>query len=334
LILSSADDWYALFTAVGLVMWRKFAEELERLRAELKEKPKVVGRYAQAYAAIVAALRTYGLSDLADKVIAMLENRERRDETLELFASTISNMWNDVVAKRLPEEIYIKMFQLIDGSDVFFVPLTSVVRYAASRLMAMPGDVPQVTDRVRLEESANATFKTIEQWMRRTIPQELRNDKNLLAYLQGHPALRLLLFKIRNTYGNLVWAVAVTEHIAKTLTILETTNDIETTMAVFCTIRRRICEEVDLPQKEQICRSEECEDLLQQQQQNTADAERQPAGVQQQSQQSAQQQGSDTQQHSSELSQRGEEDDDGLKSMTVSEVLNILRDMLGDDGGS
>jgi len=287
LILPSADDWYAFFTAVGLMMWQRFIQELERLRAELKEKPRVVGRYAQAYAAVVAALRAYGLSDLADKVMAMLENKERKDEALELFATTISNMWDDVVAKKLPEEIYIKMFSLGDGSDVVFVPLTSVVRYAASRLMVIPGDVPQVTDRVKLEESANASFRTIEQWMRRTIPQELRNDKNLAAYIQGHPALRLILFKSKNPYGHLVWAVAVTEHIAKALTNLATTNDLETAMAVFCIVRRKICEEVDIPQKEQICRTEECEDTLQQ---KPPGAESQKVDAQQQNQQQPQDQ--------------------------------------------
>jgi hypothetical protein len=264
LTLSSPEDWYAFFMAVGLLMWKKFYEELERLRAELKERPRVVGRYAQAYAAVIAALRAYGLSELADKVVAMLENRERRDEVLELFAATISSLWDDVVSRRLPEEIYVKVLQLSDGSDVVFIPLTSVVRYAASRLMSMSGDVPQVTDRVRLEESANASFRTIEHWMRRTIPQELRNDKNLAAYLQGHPALRLLLFKSRNPYGHPVWTVAITEPAVKSLTMLATTNDIETAMAVFCTVRRRICDEVDLPQKEYVCRAEGCEDLLQQ----------------------------------------------------------------------
>jgi hypothetical protein len=272
LVLPGPEDWYALFTAVGLVMCQKFAEELERLRAGLKERPRVVGRYAQAYAAVVAALRAYGLGDLADRAMSMLENRERRDEALEAFVSTISSLWDDVVSGRLPEEIYVKRTSLTDGSDVVFVPLTSVVRYAASRLMLMLGDVPQVTDRVRLEESANASFRTIEHWMRRTIPQELRNDKNLLAYLQGHPALKLLLFKTRNPYSHSVWAVAVAEPSVKALTLLATTNDIETAMAVFCTVRRRICDEFDMPQKEQVCRAEDCEELVQQQ---TAVAERQ-----------------------------------------------------------
>jgi hypothetical protein len=332
LILSGPEDWYAFFTAVGLFMWKKFAEELERLRAELKERPRVVGRYAQTYAAVIAALRAYGLSDLADKVMSMLENKERKDEALEMFVATVLSIWDDVVAKRLPEEIYVKMFQLSDGSDVVFAPLTSVVRYAASRLMAMPGDVPQVTDRVRLEESANATFKTIEQWMRRTIPQELRNDKNLLAYLQGHPVLKLLLFKAKNPHGHSVWSVAINEHVAKVASIIASTNDVEVAMSVFCTIRRRICEEVDLPQKEQMCRSEECEDILQQ---NKTDTEQQLASTQQQRQQSSQQQQlASTQQHSSELSQRDEKSRDELKSMTVAEVLDALREMLGDDGGS
>jgi hypothetical protein len=287
LILPGPEDWYAFFTAVGLFMWRRFAEELERLRAELKERPRVVGRYAQAYAAVIASLRAYGLSDLADKVLAMLENRERRDEALELFAATISGMWDDVVAKRLPEEIYVKVFQLSDGSEVVFAPLTSVVRYAASRLVAMPSDVPQVTDRIRLEESSNASFRTIEHWMRRTIPQELRNDKNMLAYLQGHPALKLLVFKSRNAYGNLVWAVAVTEHVVKALSMLASVSDVETAMSVFCVTRRRICDEVDLPQKEQLCRTEECEETLQQHEQLPTDGqqkspEQQPVANQQQ----------------------------------------------------
>jgi hypothetical protein len=297
LILPSAEDWYALFTAVGLMMWRRFIDEMERLRAELKERPKVFGRYAQAYAAVVAALRAYGLGDLADRVMAMLENKERRDEVLELLAATISNLWSDIVSKKLPEEIYIKLFQFSDGSELAFVPLSSIVRYAASKLMAMPGDVPQVTDRVRLEESANASFKTIEQWMRRTIPQELRNDKNLAAYLQGHPALRLLLFKGRNPYGNPVWSVAVTEQLVKALMALATTNDIETAIIVFCTIRHKICDEIDLPQKEQVCRVEGCEDIPPQ----PIGTEQQQTDAQQQSQQSthestgANQQGVETQ---------------------------------------
>jgi len=343
LILPSAEDWYAFFTAVGLVMWQRFIQELERFRSELKEKPKVVGRYAQAYAAVVAALRAYGLSDLADRVMAMLENKERRDETLELFAATISNLWNDVVSRRLPEEIYIKMFQLSDGSDMVFVPLTSVVRYAASRLMAMPGDVPQVTDRVKLEESANATFRTIEQWMRRTIPQELRNDKNLAAYIQGHPALRLILFKSKNTYGNLVWAVAVTEHVAKALTVLATTNDLETAMAVFCIIRRKICEEVDIPQKELMCRIEECEDLQQPKQPNeesqtSARQQVATAGgeLHQQAQTHGQPEGTvATQQHvqQEQIQQQPvhQTKSGETKHMTLPEILDALKDILGDD---
>jgi hypothetical protein len=279
LTLSGPEDWYAFFTAVGLFMWRKFAEELERLRAELKERPKVVGRYAQTYAAVVAALRAYGLSDLADKVLSMLESRERRDETLEIFAITVSSIWDDIVAKRLSEEIYIKMFQLSDGSDVVFAPLTSVVRYAASRMVAMSGDVPQVTDRVKLEESSNASFRTIEHWMRRTIPQELRNDKNLLSYLQGHPALKLLLFKVKNPYGHPVWSVAVTEHVVKALSILTSINDIEVAMSVFCATRRKICDEVDMPQKEHVCRAEECVEMLQQQEQPKTESP--PADTQQ-----------------------------------------------------
>ena len=264
LVLPSSEDWYAFFTAVGLMMWRRFADELERLRAEFKERPRVVGRYAQAYAAVIATLRAYGLSDMADRVIAMLENKEKRDEVLEMFAASISSLWDDLGSGRLPEEIYIRKTSLSDDSEVVFVPLTSVVRYAASKLISISGDVPQVTDRVRLEESANASFKTIEHWMRRTIPQELRNDKNMLAYLQGHPALKLLLFRSRNQYGHSVWAVAVNDHIAKALSALANTGDIETAISAFCAVRRRICEEVDLPQKEHMCRAEECEDMSQQ----------------------------------------------------------------------
>ena len=351
LILSSADDWYALFTAVGLVMWRKFAEELERLRAELKEQARVVGRYAQAYAAVVVALKVYGLSELADKVVAMLENKERKDETLELFATTISSLWDDLVSRRLPEEIYVKTLQLSDGSEIVFVPLTSAVRYAASRLMAVSGDVPQVTDRVRLEESANASFRTIEHWMRRTIPQGLRNDKNMLAYLQGHPALRLLLFKSRNPYGHPVWSVAVNDSAAKALTMLATTGDIETAMAVFCAVRRKICDEVDLPQKEQMCKTEGCEDVLQQQTgaeqqqsyqpvQEPTSAEQQDVDTQVHAQQSAseqqpesssEQRGADAQQQepSSAAQQRG-----GVEKKTKDDILRIIDDVLKKYGGA
>jgi hypothetical protein len=259
-------------------MWYKFAEELERLRAELKERPRVVGRYAQAYAAVIAALRAYGQHDLANRVIAMLESRERRDEALELFAATISGMWDDVVSGRLPDEIYVRKTSLSDGSSVVFVPLTSVVRYAASRLIAISADMPQVTDRMKVEESANASLRTIEHWIRRTIPQEMRNDKNLLAYLQGHPALRLLLFKARNQYGHSVWSIAVTEEVTKALSLLASIGDIEVAVAVFCTIRRRICEEVDIPQKEQVCRAEDCEEL---QQAASSGQQQEPAGGQQ-----------------------------------------------------
>ena len=264
LILHDAEDWYALFTAVGLMMCWRFAEELERLRAEFKERPRVVGRYAQAYGAIIAALRAYGLSDLADKVLTSLESRERRDETLEALSAAISGLWEDTVLTRLPGEIYIRKESFADGSPVVFAPLTSVVRYAASRLAAAYGDLPQVTDRVKLEESANASFKTIEQWIRRIVPRELQNDKNLLAYLQGHPALRQLLFKTKNQHGNVVWSIAVTESIAKTLMNLTTAGDIETAVVVFCTVRRKVCDEIDLPQKEQVCRLGECEEVLQQ----------------------------------------------------------------------
>jgi hypothetical protein len=264
LVLYDAEDWYVIFTAVGLMMCWKFAEELERLRAELKEKPKVVGRYAQAYGAIIAALRAYGLSDLADKVMTSLESRERRDETLEALAAAVSGLWEDAILGKMPGEIYIRKESFADGSPVVFAPMTSMIRYAAFRLAAAYGDVPQVTDRVKLEESANASFKTIEHWMRRAIPRELQNDKNLLAYLQGHPALRQLLFKTKNQHGNVVWGIAVTESIVKTLINLATTDDIETAVVSFCTVRRRICDEVDLPQKEYICKHSECDEVLQQ----------------------------------------------------------------------
>jgi len=351
LILPGPEDWYAFFTAVGLFMWKKFAEELERLRAELKERPRVVGRYAQAYAAVIAALRAYGLGDLGDRVVDMLENKEKRDETLEMFATTVSSLWNDVVSRRLPEEIYVKVFQLSDSSEVAFIPLTSVVRYAASRLMSVSGDVPQVTDRVRLEESANASFKTIEHWMRRTIPQELRNDKNLLAYIQSHPALRLLLFKSRNAYGNPVWSVTVNDSAAKALTMLATTSDIETAMAVFCTVRLRVCNEVDLPQKEQLCRTEGCEDVLQQQasaeQQQSYQSAQEPTGAEQQgvdaqvhAQQSAseQQPESSSEQHGAYAQQQAPsnatQQHSGVEKKTKDEILRIIDDILKKYGGA
>jgi hypothetical protein len=301
LILPSAEDWYALFTAVGLMMWHRFIEELERLRAELKEKPKVVGRYAQAYGAIIAALRTYGQNDLADRVMASLMSRERRDEALEMLTTSLFGLWNEM--DRLPEEIYVRRESLIDGSLVIFSPLGSVVRYAASRLVTTYGDVPQVTDRVRLEESANASFKTIEQWMRRAIPKELQNDKNLLAYIQGHPALRLLLFKVNNRYGHPTWALVITERVVKSLALLVNAGDIETAVVVFCTVRRRICDEVDLPQREQMCRLDECEDMLQQprmQQPTSADLQQQNVDVQMHTQrpEPEQQLGDDMQQQS------------------------------------
>jgi len=365
LTLSGPEDWYAFFTAVGLFMWRKFAEELERLRAEFKERPRVVGRYAQTYAAVIAALRAYGLNDLADRVIAMLENRERKDETLELFAATVSSVWDDVATNRLPEEIYVKMFQLSDGSDIVFAPLASVVRYAASRLMAMSGDVPQVTDRVRLEESANATFKTIEQWMRRTIPQELRNDKNLLVYLQGHPVLKLLLFKTKNPHGHPVWSVAITEHVVKAVSIMASTNDVEVAMSVFCTIRRRICEEVDLPQREQICRSEDCEDILRYQEvasaeqqqisqqqvqqllqepadtrQKETDTQIQQSVPEQQSRDNLRQQSVDIQQQSQAETaaegadmQRQAQQSSGIEKKSKDEIMKIIDDILKKYGG-
>jgi hypothetical protein len=372
LTLLGPEDWYAFFTAVGLFMWKKFAEELERLRAELKERPRVVGRYAQVYAAVVAALRAYGLGDLADRVMSMLENKERRDEALEMFATAVSGLWDDFVSRRLTDEVYVKATSLNDGSDVAFVPLTSIVRYAASRLMAVTADVPQVTDRVRLEESANASLRTIEHWMRRTIPQELRNDKNLLAYLQGHPALKFLLFKARNPYGHSVWAIGVTEHSVRALSILASTNDIETAIAVFCVIRRRICDEVDLPQKEQVCRAEDCEETAQQateqqqsqqrpigaeRQEDTFEHSQQTSSQQQSKQQGAELQGgaqthaqspepersqqqrsshtTDVQQSSgSDVQQQSPQRGGGVKKMNLQEILNALKEILGDDGGS
>jgi hypothetical protein len=350
LTLPSAEDWYAFFTAIGLVMWQKFTDELERLRAELKERPRVAGRYAQAYAAVVAALRAYGLGDLAEKVMSMLEGREKKDEAAEILAAAVSSIWDDYTGNKLPGEIYVKVFAFSDGSDVVFVPLTSVVRYAASKLMSMTADVPLVTDRVRLEESANALLRTVEHWMRRTIPQELRNDKNLVAYLQGHPALRLLLFKIRNPYGHPVWAIAVTEHATRAISMLANTGDIESAMVAFCAIRRRICDEVDLPQKEQMCKTEGCEEVLQQPQ-ALAGAERRSAEAQQSAQEegsaSAQQQQDQSAGQAEGVSQtRAEwrsdeapqtqrvEDGSQLKSMTAEEILKVLREMLGDDGGS
>jgi hypothetical protein len=316
-ILPSAEDWYAFFTAVGLMMWQKFAEEMERLRAELKEKPKVVGRYAQAYGAIIAALRTYGLNDLADKVMASLESRERRDETLETLSAAVSGLWEDVVLNKLPGEIYIRKESFADGSLVVFAPLTSLVRYAAFRLAAAYGDLPQVTDRVRLEESANASFKTIEYWLRRTIPRELQNDKNLLAYLQGHPALRHLLFKTKNQHGNIVWGIAVTEPAAKTLMSLATAGDIETAVASFCALRRRICDEIDLPQKEHICKHGECDEVLQ----PPAVSPPQQSGGQQHEQQPAVQ-----------VQQDGNAGDGGrVEKLSRKEVLKMAKELIGGD---
>jgi hypothetical protein len=314
LILPGAEDWYALFTAVGLVMCWKFAEEMERLRAELKERPRIIGRYAQAYAAVIAALRTYGLDDLADKVMASLESKERRDEALELLVAVVSRLWEDVVSNRLPEEVYIKRDSFADGSLAVFVPLSSVVRYAASSLAAAYGDVPQVTDRVKLEESANASFRTIEQWMRRAVPRELQNDKNLAAYIQSHPALRQLLFKVRNRYGHFTWALAVDENVVKSLTSLAATGDIETAIASFCAVRRRICGELDLPQKERACRMEECEDVLQ----RPPAAQAPPPQQQQQTQQQEQSGGG------VDVQQSG-----GVEKLSRDEILKMAKELLG-----
>jgi hypothetical protein len=316
LILPSAEDWYAFFTAVGLMMCWKFAEELERLRAELKEKPRIIGRYAQAYGAIIAALRAYSLSDLADKVITSLESRERRDEVLEALSAAVSGLWEDVVLGKMPGEIYIRKEPVADGSPVVFAPLSSVVRYATFRLAAAYGDLPQVTDRVKIEESANASFKTIEHWMRRTIPKELQNDKNLLAYLQGHPALRQLLFKTRNQHGNVVWGMAISETIAKTLMNLVTTGDIETAIVSFCAVRRRICDEIDLPQKEHMCKLSECDEVLQQ-----------PPAVPP-SQQSDQQ---PEQQQVVQVQQDGNAGGGKVEKLSKEEVLKMAKELIGGD---
>ena len=317
LILHNAEDWYAFFTAVGLMMCWKFAEELERLRAELKENPRIIGRHAQAYGAIIAALRAYGLNDLADKVVASLESRERRDETLEALSAVVSGLWEDTMLSKLPAEIYIRKESFADGSDVVFAPLTSLVRYAAFRLVTVYGDIPQVTDRVKLEESVNVSFRTIEHWARRTVPRELQNDKNLLAYLQGHPALKQLLFKTKNQHGNVVWGIAVTEQVAKTLILLATTNDIETAIASFCATRRKVCSEIDLPQKEQVCRLGECDEIVQQppvavlSQQNSQQHEQQPVA---------------------QVQQDGNTGDGGrVEKLGKEEVLKMAKELIGGD---
>jgi hypothetical protein len=317
LILHETENWYAFFTAVGLVMCWKFAEELERLRAELKENPRIIGRHAQAYGAIIAALRAYGLDDLADKVITHLESKERRDETLEALSAVVSGLYEDAMLSRLPVEIYIRKESFANGSAVVFAPLTSVARYAAFRLAAAYGDVPQVTDRVKLEESANASFKMVEHWVRRTVPRELQNDKNLLAYLQGHPALRLLLFKTKNQHGNMVWGIAVTEQVTKTLTMLAATNDIETAVASFCATRRKVCGEVDLPQRDQVCRLGECDEILQQppavapSQQNSQQHEQQPVAQVQQDENAG--------------------DGGRVEKLSKEEVLKMAKELIGGD---
>ncbi len=94
-----------------------------------------------------------------------------------------------------------------------------------------------------------------------------------------------------------MWAVAITEPAVKALTMLATTNDIETAMAVFCTVRRKICDEVDLPQKEQLCKIEGCEEVPQQ----AAGAEQQQGYQSAQGTTSTERQDVDTQAHTQQL---------------------------------